>query len=198
MQRTLLLEPGKYYHIYNRGNNGDNIFIEERKYAYFMNLYAKHIAPIAETFAYCLLRNHFHVCVRIKVDVGNPRDPRGPKRPGQHFSNFFNAYSKAINRAYGRTGSLFENRFRRKEITTDRYFQRLIHYIHWNPQKHGFVSDFRDYAYSSYHLFLVNEPTLVRRAQVLEWFGGPEGFVRKHRELTDEKDLRDLLLDEDE
>ena len=110
MQSTLPLEPGKYYHIYNRGNNGENIFIEERNYTYFMNLYARYIDPVAETFAYCLLRNHFHVGVRIKEDLGGLGDLRGLKNPGQPFSNFFNAYSKAINRAYGRTGSLFENR----------------------------------------------------------------------------------------
>ncbi len=183
---------GTFFHIYNRGNNGENIFIEERNYTYFMNLYAKYIEPVAETFAYCLLRNHFHLGVRIKQDL------QGLKNPGQQFSNFFNAYSKAINRAYGRTGSLFENRYRRKEVTTDRYFQQLIHYIHWNPQKHGFTPDFRDYPYSSYHLFLTDKPTFVKRDEVLDWFGGHDGFVRQHQELTDDKDLQDFLVDEDE
>ena len=192
MQPTLPLEPGKYYHIYNRGNNGENIFIEERNYTYFMNLYAKYVDPVADTFAYCLLRNHFHVGVRIK------ENPQGPKNPGQQFSNFFNAYSKAISRAYGRTGSLFENRYRRKEVTTDGYFQRLIHYIHWNPQKHRFVTDFRAYPYSSYHLFLTDKPTFVKRVEVLDWFGGRAGFISQHQEFADEKDLQDLLLDEDE
>jgi putative transposase len=104
MQPALPLEPGKYYHIYNRGNNGANIFIEERNYTYFMNLYARYIVPVADTFAYCLLRNHFHIGVRIKEDL------TGLKNPGQQFSNFFNAYSKGLNRAYGRTGSVFESR----------------------------------------------------------------------------------------
>jgi putative transposase len=198
MQPTLLLEPGRYYHIYNRGNNGENIFIEERNYTYFMNLYAKYIDPIAETYACCLLRNHFHVGVRIKEGLGDLGDLRGLKNPGQQFSNFFNAYSKAINRAYGRTGSLFENRYRRKEVTTERYFLRPIHYIHWNPQKHGFAADFRDYPYSSYHLFLMDKPTFVKRVEVLDWFGGRDGFVRQHQEFADEKGLQDVLLDEDE
>jgi REP element-mobilizing transposase RayT len=57
-----------YYHIYNRGNNGENIFIQERNYDHFMNLYAKFIEPISETFGYCLLRNHFHVLVKIKSE----------------------------------------------------------------------------------------------------------------------------------
>jgi len=57
-----------YYHIYNRGNNRENIFIQERNYTHFMNLYAKYIEPITDTFAYCLLRNHFHVSLRVKSE----------------------------------------------------------------------------------------------------------------------------------
>ena len=55
-----------YYHIYNRGNNRETLFKEERNYRDFLKLYAKHIEPIADTFAYCLLPNHFHLLVRIK------------------------------------------------------------------------------------------------------------------------------------
>jgi hypothetical protein len=57
-----------YYHIFNRGNNGENIFIQERNYMHFLNLHFKYIEPIADTFAYCLLRNHFHLAVRIKSE----------------------------------------------------------------------------------------------------------------------------------
>jgi putative transposase len=57
-----------YYHIYNRGTNGENIFIQERNYEYFLKLYERHIAPIADTFAYCMLRNHFHIAVRTKSE----------------------------------------------------------------------------------------------------------------------------------
>ena len=72
----------QYYHIFNRGNNRENIFIEERNYHYFLELYAHHIAPVAETYAYCLLRNHFHLLVRIKSEARNPdlsgfRNPKG-------------------------------------------------------------------------------------------------------------------------
>jgi len=56
------------YHIYNRGVNRENIFVEERNYTHFLNLYAKYIEPLADTYAYCLLRNHFHVLVRIKYE----------------------------------------------------------------------------------------------------------------------------------
>jgi putative transposase len=62
------LSPGGYYHIFNRGNNGENVFLEKRNYPYFLSLYTKYIEPIAETFAFCLLRNHFHLLVRIKTE----------------------------------------------------------------------------------------------------------------------------------
>ena len=60
------LTYGTFYHIYNRGNNHENIFLQERNYAYFLDLWWKHVHPIAETWAYCLLRNHFHAVVFIK------------------------------------------------------------------------------------------------------------------------------------
>src|SRR4029078_11822602 len=56
-----------YYHIYNRGNNRENIFVQERNYEHFLNLYAKYIEPVADTFAYCMLRNHYHVTVRVNA-----------------------------------------------------------------------------------------------------------------------------------
>ena len=56
------------YHVYNRGVNGENIFIEERNYDLFLKLYEKHLSPVTDLFAYCMLRNHFHVSVRIKSE----------------------------------------------------------------------------------------------------------------------------------
>jgi hypothetical protein len=57
----------------------------------------------------------------------------------RQFSNFFNAYAKTINKAYGRTGSLFQHPFGRVPITTDRQFWNVIAYIHQNPHPHGSV-----------------------------------------------------------
>ena len=58
MHDLVPLEYGHCYHIYNRGNSGENIFVEERNYPYFLGLYVKYIEPIADTFAYALLRDH--------------------------------------------------------------------------------------------------------------------------------------------
>jgi hypothetical protein len=70
------------------------------------------------------------------------------------FSNFFNAYAKAINKAYGRTGSLFQHPFGRVPVLTQTHLTRLVCYIHFNPQRHGLISDFREWPYSSYHAHL--------------------------------------------
>jgi len=195
MEHHISLEPGKYYHIFNRGIAGTNIFLEERNYAHFLSLYAKHVEPVAETFAYCLLRNHFHLFTRIKTFEVSETSKVSDAT--QSFSNFFNAYAKAINKTYDRTGSLFEHRFRRLEVTTERYCLRLVHYIHYNPEKHGFVTDFREYPYSSYRAMLSNKPTKLQRLQVLDWFGGTAAFDAVHRTLSDEKEIWHLISEDE-
>jgi hypothetical protein len=59
-----------YYHIYNRGARlrRENIFFEERNYDLFMRLYEKHLAPVTDLLAYCLLRNHFHFGLMVKSE----------------------------------------------------------------------------------------------------------------------------------
>ena len=103
MLKLPTLQPGYYYHVYNRGN----IFFEERNYRYFLDLYLKHVAPAADTFAYCLMPNHFHLLTQIKpperstgvVAKALPTPRKGDA--AQHFSNFFNAYAKASTRPTG-------------------------------------------------------------------------------------------------
>jgi putative transposase len=172
------LRPGVTYHIYNRGNNREDLFREERNYRFFLERYAFHVGPVAETFAYCLLRNHFHLLIRIRPEFDWPEGPP----PSRRFSNLFNGYTKAMNRAYHRTGSLFQKRFKRLEVTSDRYFAQLVRYIHLNPQLHGFVTDFRTYPHSSYAALMGDLPTRLKRTEVLERFGGRAGFEEIHRQ----------------
>ena len=72
------LQPGQYYHIYNRGINGEPLFREERNHRHFLKLWAKYIEPLADTYAYCLLNNHFHFLVRIKELETGPISEIGP------------------------------------------------------------------------------------------------------------------------
>jgi len=197
------LAPGTFYHIYNRGNNRENIFIQERNYAYFMELWWKHTSPIAETWAYCLLRNHFHAAVYIKgesdltgltstsinqysrVDLdARLTDSRGDLSGlSKPFSNFFNAYARGVNIATQRTGALFERPFKRIPVDSESYLLRLMVYIHQNPQKHKFVEDFRDWDHSSYHALVSATPTRLQRDGVMQFFGSEQDFVRIHQEI---------------
>ena len=184
MTKPQALQRGIAYHIFNRGVNRCNLFTQASDYELFLKLYTRYIDPIAETFAYCLMRNHFHLFVRIKtiepVDLDRDLAAAHTPTPSQSFSNLFNAYTKVINPKYGRTGSLFAHPFHRLAVTTDAYFTQLIAYIHRNPQKHGFVEDFRDWPYSSYSAILSSRPTRLQRAPVLAWFDGVEQFVAAH------------------
>jgi len=206
MTSPAALQYGQYYHVYSRGNNQENLFFEERNYRYFLKLNARYIEPIGDTYAYCLLRNHFHLLVRIKTveeqetleTLRVSETPRvfKPKKPGQQFGNLFNAYAKAINKAYGRTGSLFQNPFGRILVDSDAYLVYLITYIHQNPQKHGFVDDFRVWPYSSYHAMLSEKPTHLEREEVLAWFAGPTAFQASHQQEVDTHRLGPLVPDD--
>jgi REP element-mobilizing transposase RayT len=64
-----VLEKGKFYHIYNRGINSCNLFTGVQTYEHFLSLYQKYIPPVADTYAWVLMPNHFHFLVRIRENV---------------------------------------------------------------------------------------------------------------------------------
>ena len=208
------LEFGKYYHIYNRGNNRENLFVEARNYRFFLQLYTKYIVPVADTFAYVFLRNHFHFLLRVKTveeqlnarqtskvlipsqQAVSPRDWASGNtqlptllNPSKQFGNLFNSYARSFNITYKRSGTLFQQPFGRIEITSDRYFRRVVTYIHQNPLKHGFVQDFRDWPYSSFHTILSMKRTLLCRDDVLSWFDNPAGFEFSHTQIQIDQEI---------
>ena len=69
MQQIEPLIPGNFYHIYNRGIDSCNLFIEPDNYEYFLSLYDKYISPVADTYAWVLMPNHFHFLVRLKEEA---------------------------------------------------------------------------------------------------------------------------------
>ncbi len=64
---TIPLLPGQTYHIFNRGNAQDYIFYQERNYIYFLKKYFQYLNGFVKTFAYCLLRNHFHLLIELRA-----------------------------------------------------------------------------------------------------------------------------------
>lgn len=188
-----LFEYGGFYHVYNRGNNGENLFHEERNYLYFLNLMKKYIHPIAEIYAYCLMNNHFHIILKIKEreELKNVAE----ERLHLPFSNFFNSYAKAINKAYGRTGSLFQEHLKRNRIISNEYLIQSILYVHLNPVFHKVCPDFESYKHTSFKAYLCLQPTFLNRQNIIALFGGIANFKNEHdlKKINFEL-LKDILI----
>ncbi len=182
MEKYDILEPDFFYHIYNRGNNKENLFLEEENYIHFFNLIKKHLCPIVHVYAYCLLKNHFHLLIKIKSKIEIEDVYSNINNLSQPFSNLFNAYTKAINKKYDRDGSLFKVRFKRERIDNDNYLRNVITYIHLNPVKHRFANDFCKYEFSSFNSIMSVKPTLLKRVEVLKYFENRENFLFVHKE----------------
>lgn len=170
------MEPGTFYHYYNRGNNRENIFREEANYLYFLRLLKKYVLPVADVYSYCLLSNHFHLIIKTKEELDMPEAYReGNKKLWQPFSNLFNAYAKAFNKKYDRTGSLFQKMPKQLKIEENRYLMNLILYVNTNPSHHG-IAEFDQYAHSSYPKLSSIDNTALKRDEVHELFGGADNF----------------------
>lgn len=180
-------EPGVVYHVFNRGNNKEDLFKEDRNYSYFLSLVKKYLLPVCDIYAYCLLKNHFHFALRIK-DIDSLPDGYKQK-PALALSNLFNAYTKAINKGYNRTGSLFQEHPHRQRVEDEDYLTQLVAYIHLNPVKHHFTDDFKSYRYSSYIAYISDKPTNVNCDYILKLFDDRTNFEYWH-------DLNKLYLQE--
>ena len=190
------IKEGNYFHIYNRGVNGENIFKEEKNYFYFLQQYKKYCSEVFETFSYALLKNHFHLLVYVKENVSIPRsDGKGiiQLNASKQLSHFFNSYAQAINKSFNRTGPLFESPFERKPVNNDEYISSLIYYCHYNAQLHQMVANFKDWPYSSYHSILENNKNIVAVDKVLEWFGGRQPFIEQHDGRYEDAKFKNII-----
>ncbi len=187
-----MFEPEKVYHIYNRANGNENLFIEERNFHFFLDKYFQHITPIADTFAFCLMPNHFHMMIRIKSENAVMTDPgignsqkfeNFGKFVSHRFGNLFSSYTQSFNKVYSRTGSLFQPHLKKKEVINDAYFTRLILYIHNNPVKHGFVNNPYDWQFSSIHQLTTVGTSRLKKDEIWDWFGGIAELTSAHKKI---------------
>lgn len=145
--RKTAFVPGEYYHIYNRGNSKQKIFLSKKDYNRFITLlygvntnerfnffdlqksgkiFSKEIKnQLVSIGAYCLMPNHFHLLI-------TPLSEEGLSKFMQKLST---AYSMYFNEAYKRTGGLFEGKFKSIHIENDNQLKYIFSYIHLNPVK---------------------------------------------------------------
>lgn len=151
-----IFRAGHCYHIYNRGNHKEEIFLDDQDFLNFFKrlnfcLFGKSAAGVSgrlrittvpfgafDILSYCLMPNHFHFLIRQNLNLGIDR----------LISRTCTSYVKYFNNKYDRVGNLFQDAFKAKLVYDDSYLTYLTAYIHNNP------SNPLEYAYSSFKDYL--------------------------------------------
>jgi putative transposase len=140
-QRLIKFEKGGFYHIYNRGCSRERIFRSNENYRFLRSKLFEYSYELdVEIVAYSLMPNHYHLLFRQTEDVS----------AGYLVQQVFNSYSKAFNKMYRRSGTLFEGPFRAKHVDDESYLIYLCRYIHRNPLEAGLVKNIGDWEFSDY------------------------------------------------
>lgn len=73
--------PSGFYHIFSRANGNEKLFHSPENYRFFLEKYWQYIVPVADSFAYCLLPNHFHFLIQIRSAEELAKYYVGKKKP---------------------------------------------------------------------------------------------------------------------
>jgi putative transposase len=150
---------GEYYHLYNRGNSKQRIFLDEFDYKHFIKLlyicnsknnfkFRDNIVDIKiDAFefereklvvsigAWVLMPNHFHIYLIMNSHMSDMWEREGKNAISEFMRKLQTAYVKYFNAKYNRTGGLFEGAFKSVHIENDNQAKYLFSYIHLNPVK---------------------------------------------------------------
>jgi putative transposase len=165
-----LILPNQPHHVLQRGNDNQPIFREDEDYARFL-VWLRECAKAGRVaiHAYVLLPNHLHL-------LATPGDEDGlgvmMQKVGRLYVPWFNA-------KYGRSGTLFQGRFRASIVDPDQYFLACTRYIELNPVRAGLAFVPLDYQWSSYahHAGVRIDPLITDHARY--WQLGNTPFQRE-------------------
>ena len=155
MRRRRLDVPGIPLHVTHRGVNRADVFFGEGDRQEYLHALAHGLEPAqAHVHGYVLMRNHVHLLATPLVAGGVSRLMQAVGR----------RYVRRINLRLGRSGTLWEGRFKSFPVDSDRYFLNCLAYIELNPVRAGLVVRPDRYPWSSvhHHLGLRTEPWLQR------------------------------------
>lgn len=142
--------PGGLYHVILRGNARQDIFFDDDDRLLWMKILQAGLERYGdEVHAYCWMTNHVHMAIRSGVS------------PLSGLMRFTAAqYSRKTNRKMGRSGHLFERRYRAILVDADSYLLELIRYIHLNPVRASLSTAPEDYHWSSHRAYLGDQTTV--------------------------------------
>ncbi len=142
------------YHIYNRGNNRQQIFFKADNYLFFLEKIRKFILPHCDILAYCLMPNHFHFLINADSRTISTKVIADKEKNilSEGIRMLLSSYTQAINKQNKTSGSLFQQNTKAKAIIkgSNLYDLLCFHYIHQNPMKAKLVDKMEDWAYSSF------------------------------------------------
>lgn len=192
--REPIFFEGGYYHIYSRGSEKRNIFLDKAdKERFLRRLKEYKERHKVSIICYCLMPNHYHLLVRQTTE-----------EPISKFINRLNlSYAMYFNKRYERVGPLFQGRFKAKNIARDEYVIHLSRYIHLNPLEIVGSEDVENYSWSSLKHYLgKRDNELIDTTLILSYFGksSPDKkyleFVKEEGKTKLKMRLEDLLFEE--
>ena len=212
------LVPNGYFHVFNRTNNKERLFKDDRDKVFFLRKLRDYITPVCHIYCYCLLYNHFHLLIRIRSKsellqyvTNKPKRElvarqknwlarsESERTYGElaviQFNRLFNSYAKAFNKSWNRSGNLFNRPFKRKAVRDERHLVYLVYYIQANSSKHGGGADFINYPWSSYRIHLSGQSSFLASTELLQWFGGIPAYEKYHQQPPPWDDRNNLLIE---
>ena len=165
-----LTVPGYPHHVIQRGNNRQPIFASPEDQRFMLALLAENASKFAvQVHAYVLMDNHFHLLATPEADTSLPQMMQAVGR----------RYVRYFNDRQGRTGSLWEGRYRSTMIETERYLLACMVYIDLNPVRAGTVADPRDHPWSSHGHYIGARADKLVTPHGLFWSLGNTPFARE-------------------
>ena len=194
MARPLRIEfEGAFYHVINRGNAGENLFVGKHDRERFYALLEKAVERYGiKIHTCCLMSNHYHLLVET---------PQANLSRAIKWINV--SYAAYFNRRRNRRGHLFQGRFKSILVQADTYLKHLSRYIHLNPLRARMVEDLKAYAWSSYPAFIgrVKAPGWLETDRLLGLFAKQRKtaakryrvFVERGKDRDIENPAKDLV-----
>jgi len=162
--------PGYPHHVIQRGNNRQSIFVDPQDYETMLGLLADNAQKFGvAVHAYVLMGNHFHLLV-------TPSDSNGLSAMMQAVGR---SYVRYFNQRHGRTGTLWEGRYRSTLIQSELYLLACMAYIDLNPVRAGLVARPADWPWSSHTHYLGLRNDRLVTPHALCWSLGNTPFARE-------------------